>query len=144
MGYLKAFIWAMSIFAAAPIAAQAADFDGSKPLLCSVISITECTSEGGCQKTTIENAGIPQFLKVDVSNKTVSPAPSVEGRKPTPIERMERVEGKLILQGAEDGVENVRDGLGGTAAISEESGKFILSASGEEVAFVIFGACIAQ
>jgi hypothetical protein len=57
---------------------------------------------------------------------------------------MERVEGKLILQGAEDGVENVRDGLGWTAAISEESGKFILSASGEEVAFVIFGACIAQ
>jgi hypothetical protein len=35
-----------------------------------------------------------------------------------------------------------RDRLDG--AISEETGKFILAASGEEVAFVIFGACIAQ
>jgi hypothetical protein len=52
------------------------------------------------------------------------------------------LDGKLILQGAEDGIENVRDGLGWTAAISEETGKFILTASGEEVAFVVFGACI--
>ena len=144
MGCLKVFITLVLIFAAGPLAAQAADFDGSKALLCSVISITECTADGGCQKTTIENAGMPQFLKVDVPNKTIAPAPSIEGRKPTPIERMERVEGKLILQGAEDGVENVHDGLGWTAAISEETGRFILTASGEEVAFVVFGACIAQ
>ena len=69
---------------------------------------------------------MPQFLKVDVPNKTVTPAPPIEGRKPTQIERMERVEGKLILQGAEEGVEKVHDGLGWTAAISEETGKFIL------------------
>jgi hypothetical protein len=144
MGYLKIFICAISIAAAAPFAAQAADFDGSKPLLCSVISITECTADNGCQKTTVEKAGMPQFLKVDLPNNSVTPAPSIEGRKPTAIERVERVEGKLILQGAEDGVENVRDGLGWTAAISEETGRFILTAAGEEVAFVIFGACIAQ
>ena len=144
MGCLKVFITLVLIFAVAPLAAQAADFDGSKPLLCAIISITECTADGGCQKTTLENAGMPQFLKVDVPNKTIAPAPSIEGRKPTQIERMERVEGKLILQGAEDGVENVHDGLGWTAAISEETGKLILTASGEEVAFVVFGACIAQ
>jgi hypothetical protein len=144
MDYLKIFIGAMSIFAAAPFAAQASDLDGSKPLLCSVISITECTPDGGCQKTTIEKAGMPQFLYVDVPNKTISPAPSIEGRNPTPIERIERVDGKLMLQGAEDGVENVRDGVGWTAAISEQTGRFILTASGEDVAFVVFGACIAQ
>jgi hypothetical protein len=55
---------------------------------------------------------------------------------------MERVDDKLILQGAEDGVENVRDGLGWTVAISEETGKAILTASGEQVAFVVFGACL--
>jgi hypothetical protein len=57
---------------------------------------------------------------------------------------MERIDGKLILQGAEDGIEDVRDGIGWTAAISESTGKFIFTASGEEVAFVVFGACIAQ
>jgi hypothetical protein len=144
MGCLKVFIALVLILAAAPLAAQAADFDGSKPLLCAVISITECTPNDGCQKTTIENAGMPQFLKFNPVQKTVTPAEPIEGRKPTQIERMERVEGKLILQGAEDGVENVHDGLGWTAAISEATGKFILTASGEEVAFVVFGACIAQ
>ena len=126
MGCLKVFTTLALIFAAAPLAAQAADFDGSKALLCSLISITECTADGGCQKTTIENAGMPQFLKVDVPNKTIAPAPLIEGRKPTPVERMEQVEGKLILQGAEDGVENVHDGLGWTAAISEETGNLSL------------------
>jgi hypothetical protein len=141
---LKTFIAFSLIFALAPLAAQAADFDGSKPLLCAVTSMSECTPNDGCQKTTLEETGMPQFLKVDVPNKTVTPAMPIEGRKPTPIERMERIEGKLILQGAEEGVEKVHDGLGWTAAISEETGRFILSASGDEVAFVTFGACIAQ
>lgn len=144
MRYLKVLIGAGFILTAGLVVAEAADFDGSKPLLCSVINITECTPNDGCQKTTLEETGMPQFLKVDVPNKTVTPAPPIEGRKPTQIERMERVEGKLILQGAEEGVEKVHDGLGWTTAISEETGKFILTASGEEVAFVVFGACIAQ
>ena len=57
---------------------------------------------------------------------------------------MEHVDGKLILQGAEDGVEGVRDGVGWTIAISEETGKLILTASGEGVAFVAYGACTPQ
>jgi hypothetical protein len=144
MDHVKLFLGAALILAAASVAAHAADFDGSKPLLCSVINIMECTESDGCQKTTIENTGMPQFLKVDPAKKVVTPATPIDGRKPTQIERMERVEGKLILQGAEEGIENVRDGLGWTAAISETTGKFILTASGEEVAFVVFGACIAQ
>jgi hypothetical protein len=38
----------------------------------------------------------------------------------------------------------VCDVLGWAAAISEEPGKFILTASSEDVAFVVFGARIAQ
>ena len=72
------------------------------------------------------------------------PAKPIEGRTPTAIEWIEWADGKLILQGAEDGVENVRDGLGWTVAISEETGKFVFTAPGEEGAFVVFGACIAQ
>ncbi len=50
--------------------------------------------------------------------------------------------GKLILQGAEDGYDKMRDGLGWTMAISEENGQVVLTASGEQVAFVIFGASL--
>jgi hypothetical protein len=46
------------------------------------------------------------------------------------------------LQGAEDGYEKMRDGLGWTMAISEETGQLVLTASGEQVAFVVFGAAL--
>ena len=103
-----------------PFAIHAADFDTSKPLLCSITDVKECTPDGDCQKR------------------------SLEGKEPTSIKVMERIEGKLILQGAEEGPDKVHDGLGWTAAISEENGKLIFTASGDEVAFVAFGTCVAQ
>jgi hypothetical protein len=141
---MKVLISAVFVLAAPPLVARGADFDGSRPLLCSINAVTECTPDDGCQNTTIENVGMPQFLKVDTHNKTVTAAKPIDGSKPTSIERMERVEGKLILQGAEPGFERVHDGLGWTAAISEENGKLIFTASGNKVAFVAFGACMAQ
>lgn len=108
----------------------------------SSISITECTSDGGCRGTTAENFGLPQFLRVDFQTKSITAARPGDGTPPSTIERMEKVDGKLILQGAEDGLEGVRDGVGWTLAISEDTRKFVLTASGEEVAFVVFGACI--
>jgi hypothetical protein len=55
---------------------------------------------------------------------------------------MERLGGKLILQGADEGIEDVRDSVGWTAAVSEESGSFVVTAAGDEVAFIVYGACI--
>ena len=54
---------------------------------------------------------------------------------------METLDNKLFLQGADDGIEGVRDGLAWSIAISEDTGRLVLSASGDNVAFVIFGAC---
>ena len=126
----------------AGIPAFAGDFDGSKPLLCSVISVMECVPNEGCRGTTVEDVNLPQFLKIDLEKKGVTPAKPIEGRQPTKIRHVERVGGKLILQGADEGIEKVRGGLGWTAAISEDTGKLVLTASGDDVAFVVFGACI--
>ncbi len=57
---------------------------------------------------------------------------------------MELVDGKLILQGAEDGYQSVRDGLGWTITIAEDTGRVVMTASGDKVAFVVFGACLPQ
>ena len=46
-----------------------------------------------------------------------------------------------MLQGAEDGFEGISDGIGWSVSIDEETGDMVISGSGEEVAFVIFGAC---
>ena len=47
-----------------------------------------------------------------------------------------------MLQGAEDGYEDLRDGLGWTLSIAEDTGQVVLTASGDQVAFVVFGAAL--
>jgi hypothetical protein len=142
---MKRYIWIVCTFLCAIIAASAVgagDFDGSKPLLISVIRVSECTPDGACREVTPASVGLPQFLKIDFTNKTIRPAAADDETPATTIERQEVVDGKLILQGAEDGYDKMRDGLGWTIAISEATGQVVLTASGEQVAFVVFGASI--
>lgn len=120
----------------------AGDFDGSKPLLVSVARILECTQVEGCRDVSADSVGLPQFLKIDFAKKTIRPNQGKEDIPDTHIERSEEVDGKLILQGAEDGYEKMRDGLGWSLAIAEDSGQVVLTASGDQVAFVVFGAAI--
>jgi len=131
----------LSIFMSS-LTVWADDFDGSRPLLFSVISAMECTPDNGCRAVTVDSVDLPRFLKIDFNKKTIGPASESDTRPGSVIERMERVDGKLILQGAEDGYESVRDGLGWTIAISEGTGRVVMTASGDQVAFVVFGACL--
>lgn len=123
------------------IPAFAGDFDGSKPLLCAVIDIVECGSGGKCQQVTAEDVGIPRFIKVNFKKKTITATQASGNKKSTTIKNSEHIDGKLILQGAEDGIEGVRDGVGWSIAIAEDTGNMVLSASGDDVGFVVFGAC---
>ena len=142
---MKRYIWIVFVILCPIIAAsavKAGDFDGSKPLLISVIRVMECTPDGSCREVTTASVQLPQFLKIDFTKKTILPAAADDGTPPTKIERQEVVDGKLILQGAEDGYDKTRDGLGWTMAISEDSGQVVLTASGDQVAFVIFAAAL--
>jgi len=125
----------------APLPAVAGAFDGSSPLLCALNEAMECTPGKDCRRILPEEAGAPDFFLVDVA------AGSVNGLgddlRASAIRTVSEVDGKLILQGSDDGVEGLRDGLGWSAAIAQDNGRFVLSASGERVAFVIFGACAA-
>ena len=122
--------------------AMAGDFDGSRPLLVSIARILECTAVEECRDVSADSVDLPQFLKIDFARKSIRPARNGEDIPDTVIERSERIDGKLMLQGAEDGYTNLKDGLGWTLTISEETGQVVLTASGDQVAFVVFGACI--
>jgi hypothetical protein len=104
--------------------------------------VIECTPDGTCREVSPASIQLPQFLQIDFTNKTIRPAAADDKTPATTIERQEVVDGKLILQGAEDGYEKIRDGLGWTMSISEGTGQVVLTASGEQVAFVVFGASI--
>ncbi|MBW2412648.1 MAG: hypothetical protein JRF72_22855 [Deltaproteobacteria bacterium] len=126
------------------VVAFAGDFDGSRPILCSTVDLIECEPGGNCQRVTHDSINAPRFIKIDFKEKSIND-PSVGKQRPTTrIERMEHVDGKLILQGAEEGIEGVRDGLGWSLSISEDTGDMVLTGSGDQVGFVVFGNCILQ
>lgn len=121
--------------------AVAEDFDGSKELICSIMDIVECGPGGKCQQVTAEEVGIPHFLKINFKSKKITATHIGGSKRSTDIENLEKIDGKVIIQGAEDGIENVRDGVGWSLAIAQESGKMVLTAAGDDVGFVVFGAC---
>ena len=119
-----------------PLIAFAGDFDGSVPLICAVIETIECGEDGKCQNGTADSINIPQFLKINFKTKTIS-GKRGEEKKTTKIENMERSDGKLILQGTQ-----TRKGW--SMVIDETTGKMAITASGDQVGFVVFGACTPQ
>ncbi len=121
--------------------ADAAGFDGSQPLLCASTTVIECLPIAGCRQVAPQAVAAPPFMRLDVSAETLTTPGTGTNGKSSAIERSETVDGKLILQGAEDGIKGVRDGLGWTLAISQDTGRMVLTASGDDVAFTIFGAC---
>jgi hypothetical protein len=141
--YIRIVYLTLGLVMAASIAG-AGDFDGTRPLLIAVNRVMECTPADGCREVTPASVQLPQFLRIDFAKKAILPGRAADNFPPSAIERTEIVDGKLILQGAEDGYEKMRDGLGWTMAISAESGQVVLTASGDQVAFVVFGAALPQ
>ncbi len=120
---------------------NAASFDGSVPLLCASATVIECLPIAGCGQVAPEAIGAPQFMRLDFAGNRLTSTAADGTERSSAIERAETVDGKLILQGAEEGLEGVRDGLGWTMAIAGDSGRMVLTASGDDAAFAIFGAC---
>ena len=135
-------IVSLGLLSAPAMAEEAAvDFDGSKPLICAAVKVVECLPGGRCQNVLAEEVDLPDFLRFNFKKKEIRAEMAGRENLKTDIEHIKKVDGKLILQGAEDGREDRKDGLGWSMAIDQVSGKMIFSASGTEVAFVVFGAC---
>jgi len=124
-----------------PLPTFAEDFDGSKPLSGSVSKIIEINPSRVINDVDPDTVGLPRKFLIDFEEKKVRPSKDSLIRRTSQIKRVEHIENKLILQGVEEGVENVDDGLAWSMAISKKSGMVVLSASGDGVAYVVFGTC---
>jgi hypothetical protein len=127
----------------APFPTFGGEFDGSKPLAGSVDKILEIYPSRINSDADPDSVGLPRNFYIDFKEKLVRPSKDSVIRRTSKIKRVEHIENKLILQGVEDGVENVDDGLAWSMAISKKTGKVVLSASGDGVAYVVFGTCAA-
>ena len=97
-----------------PTATIAGDFDGSSPLSGTVGKVIEINRYRIADDVDPDTVGLPKNFLIDF---------------------------KAVIQGVDEGVEGVEDGLAWSLTISKKDGSAVLSASGNGVAYVVFGAC---
>ena len=120
---------------------QAAPFDGSATMLCSVSQVNECVADFGCDRVSRESSDFPDFLKIELGEKRITGLSGGETRGISSIERSENIDGKLMLGGAEDGKAEQHDGVSWSITIEETSGAMTATAAADGLAYAVFGAC---
>src|SRR5690349_1489423 len=107
----------VAVHAFAASSAPATAFDGKTNLTCTVQQLFECDSYAGCRAVT-ENVAFPiRHLDVDVGKRTVK-IEHVQSNLVSPIARNEIIQGKLILQGTDEGMKDEPGGGGWTMSIN--------------------------
>ena len=133
----KLLVAAIGLFASAAVLA---DFDGSEPLICSFGQIIECDYGAECAVVTHESVNAPDFVELDFKKKKFVATTAGESREPDDIDNVEDLDNHLIAQGVQ-GTTRV-DPLGWSISINQETGRAVLTASGDNAGFVVFGACM--
>jgi hypothetical protein len=118
-------------------------FDGKANLTCTVQQLHECDSFSGCRPIDAAVATPIRHLDVDIAKKAVR-LEDLKADLTSRIESVQTVEGKLILQGTDNGLTNETDGGAWAMSINQEYGSMVLTVAGHDVAFVGMGACIAK
>ncbi len=124
----------IAVLSVASVAANAQGFDSSQPLICASMEAYDCGPGSDCVRGTADSIDAPQFIRLDFEQMVARATRAGGEERTAKIESMTREEGKLILQG-------VQLGLGWSMTIAQNGGAMTLTAAGDQVVFVIFGAC---
>ena len=138
--YPKAMVASIGLIGLAAVA-FAGDFDGATPLSGTVGKVIEINRYRIADDVDPETVGLPKKFLIDFDAKVLRPSNDSLVRRTLSIKSVEHVEKQIVLQGVDEGVEGVEDGLAWSLTISKKNGSALLSASGNGVAYVVFGAC---
>ena len=126
------------------VTAIAAEFDGSETLMCSFARVVECDIDSECRQVTNESVDAPDFVKLDFKGKQVIAISAGVESAPDVIGNVINLANYVVVQGVQGGgAEGAANTLAWSVSISHETGQMVLSAAGENAAFVLFGACTA-
>jgi len=132
---LQVLLFAVCLGITAPGFASAADFDGSRNLLCAPTDAIQCEGAGECERAEVEDLNIPKFLTIDFKGKKLTG--TVEGgasEEATKIQNIEKLESQTVLQG-------IQNGRGWSIVIDAASGDMSVAVAGDDISFVLFGVC---
>jgi hypothetical protein len=119
---------------ALPAASAADDLTGEQLLLCTAVHATRCTDDGKCLSELPWNLNIPQFIQVNLKDKTLSTTKASGENRATPIKSMSRENGEIYLQGVEGG-------RAFSFVIEEDTGMLSAAVAADGKAVSVFGAC---
>jgi hypothetical protein len=114
---------------AASWTSTAADFDGSKMLICAPVEAMDCAPGAECGRGVPGDIGAPAFIRIDFGKKVV-----IGPKRTTAITSIEKSESQVLLQGNELG-------YGWSIAVDQEGGQMSATLTNREGAYVLFGSC---
>ena len=126
---MKAISHLLPLLALLPLAAVAADFDGSKPLICATVEAHDCSSGQACTKGLAADFAAPTFVRIDVAKKVV-----VGPTRTTPIVMIEKSDKQIILLGTELD-------YAWSMALDKEDGTMSAAIVDRTGVFALFGNC---
>ena len=103
--------------------------------------VNECHPINGCKEIDPDIIQAPRFLSLDFSKKTIRTTVGVEHNRESRMQSVSTVGNKLIVQGVEAALKDVRKGLGWTLSIDQGDGDMIITGAGADTALVLFGVC---
>ena len=121
-----------------------AQVDGKKLATCAIHSAHSCSPGIGCGQIPPSLAALPNFVSVDFSKSVVVPLGNPEDKRTSKIKSTATIDGKIMVQGIEDGATSIVDGAGWTASIDKKSGAMVVTMASAPDSLVLFGACIAK
>jgi hypothetical protein len=119
-------------------------FDGKTALLCSVYQLFECDHPNACVAVTADQIQGVSHLNIDFSKKVITTAGEESEQKSDIKTVTTDIDGKLIIQGVEDGDPETRDGAGWTISIMDPEGTMVMATAADGFAVVGLGACVPQ
>jgi hypothetical protein len=107
----------------------AADFDGSKRLICATIDAHACDPGIACTRALPADLGLPRFLTLDFDKRVV-----VGPAHTTPMASVIKGGDQVLVLGTEMG-------FGWTLVVDSVDGEMTLTIANRDDAFVLFGNC---
>ena len=107
---------------------------GRDRLLCSSSQVLLCFETGECFPAQPWELDVPQFVVIDLKNKTISTTAASEERRSTALMTVNRADGTIFLQGIEQ-----RRAF--SIVIEEQLGTMNAAVARDGVTVSVFGAC---
>jgi hypothetical protein len=130
VGILAAGVAALALSASA----SGDDLKGQDRILCTAVQATVCTTDGDCSIEAPWNLNIPQFIEINLKDKTASTTKASGENRMTPLLHVTRDDGLIVLQGFEMG-------RAFSFVITEETGFASIAVARQNLTVSVFGAC---